>query len=175
MGPLRGVGLGRKRSLDAAGAPEMKTSTLLLFLLAGVQDKNFYLLSAFEDIPEVRQSLNSDPALKKLSESKRESLSKATQSCKLELDCYAAALKWTEPDTTTAAERLRDLYRKNDSVKRLVDGKLRKSGMFQRYRDKTGDELLSQAWLDAVRGIDNIIDVYGTGRPPRYPQIDSVT
>jgi len=161
----------------------MKKATVLLFLLASlaaqqhnaVQDKNFYLLSALEATPEARHLLNSDPALTKLSEFKRESLSKATQSCKLDLDCYAAALKWTEPDTTAAAERLRDLYRMNDAMQRLVDGTLRPSGMFQRYHDKTGGELLSQAWLDAVRGIDNVIDVYGTGSAPRYPQIDSAT
>lgn len=161
----------------------MKRSTILLLFLASlaaqrhnaVQDKNFYLLSALEATPEARRLLNSDPALTKLSESKRENLSKATQSCKLDLDCYAAALEWTEPETTAAGERLRDLYRKNDALKRLVDGPLRQSRIFQRYHDKTGDALLSQAWLDAVRGIDNVIDVYGLGRPPRYPQIDSVT
>ena len=31
------------------------------------------------------------------------------------------------------------------------------------------------AWLDAANGINNIIDVYGTGKAPRYPQIDSVS
>lgn len=146
-----------------------------LTLHNAVQDKNFYLLSALESTPGVRHLLSFDATLAKLSGSKRESLEKATQSCKLELDCYAAALKWTEPETIMASERLRDLYRTSEVMKRLVDGNLRPSGMFQRYHDKTGDELLSQAWSDAVRGLDNVIEVYGTGRAPRYPQIDSVT
>jgi hypothetical protein len=33
---------------------------------------------------------------------------------------------------------------------------------------------LAQAWLDSARGINNIIDVYGTGKAGRYPAIDAV-
>lgn len=160
----------------------MKRSFLLLILLGsvsaqpsnGVQDKNFFLLSAIERAPEVAALLRSDPALARLGASKRESLNRAVQSCKLDLDCFAAALEWSESDAAAAAGNLRDLYRSSGAVKRLVQVSLRPSRMFQRYQDASGDDLLSRAWLDAVRGIDNIIDVYGLGHAPRYPQIDAV-
>src|SRR5262249_28216874 len=36
-------------------------------------------------------------------------------------------------------------------------------------------DILATAWVGAAHGINNIIDVYGTGKPPQYPQIDSVS
>lgn len=140
-----------------------------------VEEKNFYVLAAFEDTADARQALNADPVLAGLKTSKQGSLKGAIQSCKLDLECFAAAVKWSESETAAAGERLRALYRKSAAVRRLVDGNLKPSRIFQRYHGKPGDELLAQAWMDAAQGIDNIIEVYGTGRAPRYPQIDSVT
>ena len=139
-----------------------------------VRDKNFYLLSKLEETPGVRELLNSDPELDKFKESLRARLHDAAGSCNLDLDCYASRLNLNLEDSAEMGERLHDLYRRSAVLKSLVF-QLRQSGMFERYQSKQGDDLLITAWLDAVRGLDNVIEVYGTGRAPRYAQIDSVT
>jgi hypothetical protein len=47
--------------------------------------------------------------------------------------------------------------------------------MYVRYQNLAGDQLLDRAWADCIHGINRIIDVYGMGKPPRYPAIDSIT
>lgn len=146
-----------------------------LDLRAPLQDKNFYLLSLLERTPEARRALTSDPELEKLGLAKREGLRKTIDTCNGEAACYASTLKWTDSEIATGAQRLRGAYRTSVALQRLVDGPLLGSGMYERYRDRGRDEILAQAWNDSATGIDNIIDVYGAGRPPRYPEIDSAS
>ena len=47
--------------------------------------------------------------------------------------------------------------------------------MYVRYNKLSGDELLIRAWAECIRGVDRMIDVYGLGKAPRYPAIDSTT
>ena len=144
-----------------------------LLLTSPVQDKNFYLLSMMERTAAVRKVLTSDPILGNLAATKRAELEKASQTCGADLDCYCAALRWSDAEMDAAAHALRSLHGSSDAIRHLVEGPLRASGMFQRDRLLSGDELLARGWLDAARAINNIIDVYGTGKPGRYPAIDS--
>jgi hypothetical protein len=140
-----------------------------------VQDKNFYLLSKLESSSVVRLALDSDASLKRIGQAKREALTQSVKSCGTDLDCNLTALKWTPVEISQAGEALRDLARRNRNLKQLVAGPLRRSGIFQCYASRSDEELLALAWSDAARAINNIIDVYGAGKPPRYPQIDSIT
>ncbi len=144
-----------------------------LALRSPVQDKNFYLLSMFERTAAVRQALEAEPGLRRLAESKRQALNTAVESCGQEVSCYTNALLWKEAEVDSAGKTLRELYGSNQGLRRLVDGEIRRSGMFQRYHAKSGEELLAQAWGDAARAMDNIIEIYGAGRAPRYTQIDA--
>src|SRR5580698_5135000 len=144
-------------------------------LLSPVQDKNFYLLSMLERTPDVKDAVTHAGTLATIAKAKRESLEHAAQSCDFDLSCYANAMKWTDGDITSAKDALRELYRKSHSVRQMADGPLRESGMFVRYQKLAGEELLAASWEDAARGINNAIEVYGAGRAPRYPEIDSVS
>jgi DUF218 domain len=155
------------RPVEAAKVP--------LVLTSPVQDKNFYLLSMIERTPTVRLAAKADPGLAKLAEAKRESLAHAVKSCGADLECYAAAMKWTDSECVTVADALIAQSCQSDAVRRSLDGPLRASGMFERHRDRSDEELLSQAWLESAKGINNIIDIYGTGKAGRYPAIDAVT
>src|SRR3954451_18097248 len=130
---------------------------LLLILAAGsalgnpVEDKNFLLLSLIERTPAVARVLAADPDLAKLHQKRQ----------------------WSDAEIAAAADALKRLYDNNDAVRELTDGALRHSRAYIRYDAKSGRELLAAAWIDAARGIDNIIDVYENGKPPRSPLIDS--
>jgi hypothetical protein len=141
-----------------------------LSLKSPVQDKNFYLLSLIERTPSVKKAVEAA-----IPNAKSASLARAAESCGLELDCYATAMKWSDADIDTIAKSLRDLYRQSGAVKQMTDGPLRDSGVLVRFNAKPGDELLAEGWAEAARGINRAIDVYGTGQKPRYPEIDSVS
>ena len=144
-------------------------------LAAPVQDKNFYLLSMLERTPEVRNAVKAEPTLARLAAERLAALDKAAKTCNLDLDCYAAAFQWSDTQAKDAGHALAGLYRTSLAVRRLTDGPLRDSGMYFRYQGLGGDQLLDHAWADCVHGINRMIDVYGLGKPPRYPAIDSIT
>jgi len=47
--------------------------------------------------------------------------------------------------------------------------------MYVRYNDLSGEAFIERAWSDCVRGVNHMMDVYGLGKAPRYPDIDSMT
>jgi hypothetical protein len=140
-----------------------------------VQDKNFYLLSMLERTSGVRDAVNADTTLAGIAAERAAALDKAAKTCSLDLDCYAAAFQWSEAQSKEAGHELADLYRTSTAVRKLADGPLRESGMYVRYQSLGGDQLLERAWADCVHGINRMIDVYGLGKAPRYPAIDSIT
>jgi len=144
-------------------------------LEAPVQDKNFYLLSMLERTPDVREAVKAEPALARIAAERLVALDKAAKTCNLDLDCYAAAFQWSDAQSKEAGHALAALYRTSPAVRRLADGVLRESGMYVRYQSLAGDQFLDHAWADCIRGINRMIDVYGLGKAPRYPAIDSIT
>src|SRR5215469_3686350 len=128
-------------------------------LLAPVQDKNFYLFSTIERSGEAEKAVESDATLSQLAAAKRDALNHAVKTCR-DTDCYVEAMKWNTADTDRAAEALRSLYRRSEATRKMVDGPLRRSGVFIRYQSRSGEELLAQAWRDAAQNTNRVIDVY---------------
>jgi hypothetical protein len=140
-----------------------------------VQDKNFYLLSLLERTPDVRDAVKAEPALARIAAERLAALDKAAKTCNLDLDCYAAAFQWSDAQANDAGHALAALYGTSPALRRLADGPLRESGMYVRYQNLSGDQLLDRAWADCIHGMNRIIGVYGLGKAPRYPAIDSIT
>ncbi|MBZ5625060.1 MAG: YdcF family protein [Acidobacteriia bacterium] len=140
-----------------------------------VEDKNFYLFSMLERTPGGRAAVASDAVLARIAAARREALDNTAKSCNLDLDCYAGAFLWSDQQSAEAAHALAGLYRASSAVRDLTDGPLRSSGMYVRYNGLGGEEFLERAWSDCIRGVNHAIDVYGLGKAPRYPAIDSIT
>src|SRR2546427_11047578 len=66
-----------------------------------VADKNFYLLSLFQQKPEVRKLLRANKALKRLASEKLQALSMAA-SCH-DVGCFDRLLRFSGPDINTVA------------------------------------------------------------------------
>jgi hypothetical protein len=124
-----------------------------------VQDKNFFVLSAMES----SAAIANDAELKRLLTAKRDALHKLAACA--DVECFAAPMRWSDAEINDVAAALRRL-----SVPEMTE-RLRRSGAYVRYED----DLLASAWRHAAKGINNIIDVYGTGKAPRYPAIDAVS
>jgi hypothetical protein len=128
-----------------------------------------------ERTPGARAAVKAEPALARMAAERLAGIDKATKTCDLDLNCYAAAFQWSEAQSKEAGQALASLYRTSPAVRFLTDGALRESGMYVRYQSLAGDQLLEHAWGDCIHGINRMIDVYGLGSAPRYPAIDSIT
>jgi len=153
-------------ALYAAEGDEIAARTPVA-LLRPVQDKNFYFLSMIERTPGARRAVEAAPALRKLAAAHHEALAHALESCAARLDCYTRALALSDGEIEEAATELRRLG--------LATAPLRRSGMFQLYSARSDQDLAALAWADAARAINRIIEVYGNGGKPRYPEIDSIS
>ena len=140
-----------------------------------VQDKNFYLLSAIERAPAAREAFKTSAILARIAAERLAALDHAVTFCNADNECNAAAFQWTEAQIDEAGKALADLYRTSPPLHALTDNQLRDSGMYVRYQGLTGAQLLERAWADCLHGTNHIIDVYALGKPPRYPEIDSIT
>jgi DUF218 domain len=129
-------------------------------LWSPVQDKNFYVLSLIQHTPGAAKALAEQPALKQILNLKRAVIEKG---CEQGTSCYMDGLRWTDAEIAAASQALSD-----PAVQKLLSDPLKESGMYVRYSNLPAD-----AWPDAARSMNRIIDVYGDGKKPRYPEIDS--
>jgi hypothetical protein len=139
-----------------------------------VQDKNFYLFALIERTPAARRMVKEDNAFAGLAAEQNAALDRAVTTCAVDSECYAGAFRWTDSQIETAGRSLAALYDREGPVRSLVDGPLRASGAYIRHADSGGKALLTEAWQECIRGVNRMIDVYGTGKAPRYPAIDSM-
>jgi hypothetical protein len=162
--------------LSTVATPLSRGAELPLPFRGPVLDKNFLVLSELMKSPEARKALRSDSALADLATQRDARQIPSTSSERIEAGLpILDAFLWSEPDIRRARAELISLYGSAGAIRRLVDGPMRSSGCFERYRDMPGERLLGQAWEDAARAINRIIKVYADGVAPRYPLIDSVS
>ena len=147
-------------------------STYKLKLRNPVQDKNFYLLSLFQQNPEVRRLLRENTTLRKLSNDKLQALRRAAN-CN-DVACLDQLLRFGGPSIETVATTLKALS-KRPEFKKLVMKDLRPSGVFIKYNRQSDSEMLIAAWKDAANGMNRLLRVYCLGNNPFYKDIDRVS
>ena len=137
--------------------------------------KNYYLLTLFSQLPEVKNLLTADPLLKKLGTEKRDSLKNALKTCDRDGQCIIRHLIFSPEEINRIAERLRALYTPSNALGKLVAEHLIPSGTYILFQDLPPQEMLANAWLQDARGINFAVSVYGEGKKPHYPNIDSIS
>src|SRR5579862_478450 len=88
---------------------------------APIQDKNSYVLSGLEHLP-------TSVALTAIGKERAEAVEHAVDTCKLEVECIAAAFRWNDEQQQQAAKALSALYEDSQPVRAWVDGDLRDGG-----------------------------------------------
>lgn len=130
-----------------------------------LQDKNYYLLSTIEWTPAARAAVKSNSDLAAISAEKRAAVANAANICATDVACYSRALRWS--DDEIAKSRAAFVAIGSDpELKKLIDGPLARSGMYQQYADRAPGEFFGQIWEDAAHKMNDTIDVYGLGLPP---------
>ncbi len=158
--------------LAAALALSQPPARAPLALPVPFEDKSFFVLTLIERSPSARAAVEADSALAAIASAKRAALARIASEC-TQTPCFTAAMKWTEEEIDAADKSLRALYRAGGAIRALAGGPLRESGMYERHRARGGEELLAQAWREAARRANLMIEVFAEGKPPSYPAIDS--
>jgi hypothetical protein len=146
-------------------------------LLSGndfVQSKNYYLLTLFQQLPEVKKLLSDDAALKTLASAKRDSVNSALKNCGRDGHCYISCLKFSDGEIRLVAERLKALCKPGNALDKLIQQHLVPSGTYVLFQDLPADEMLVKAWTQDAEGVNYAIGVYAEGKKPNYPNIDSI-
>ena len=137
-----------------------------------VEDKNFYLLSLFQNNAKVRKDLRKNKIFRALAEKENGALKEAAKCA--DVVCYDNAFRFSEREIKTVAKAFENSAG-DAKLKALAENDLRPSGMFIRYAEQSDAEMLALAWTDAARGLNHILDVYGLGKDALYKDIDNAS
>ncbi|MET1054985.1 MAG: YdcF family protein [Pedobacter sp.] len=140
-----------------------------------VASKNYYLLTLFGQIPELKKMLAADPVLSEIGRMKDERIAEAIRSCGKDVACYIQAVKFSAAEIMQVSSRLGELYKPENELGRLVNKHLLPSGCYILYAGLTGRDMLMKTWEQDAAAINHTIGVYGGGQKPNYPLIDSIS
>jgi hypothetical protein len=140
-----------------------------------VQSKNYYLLTLFQELPEVRKMLAADQALSAIGTGKLDSLRSALVNCQRDGGCYIEAMLFTTAEIQQVGERLKALYKPDNALGQMVKKHLIPSGAYVLFQDLPEPEMLAKAWTQDAEGVNFAIGVYAEGKKPNYPNIDSIS
>ena len=140
-----------------------------------VQSKNYYLLTLFQQLPEVKKMLDTDDILTGIAKIKCDSLSAGLMNCGRDGLCYLDRMRFTETEIKKVSERLNDLYQPQNALGKLVRDHLIPSGCYVLFQNLSPKEMLVKAWEQDANGINFCIGVYAGGNKPNYPLIDSIS
>jgi len=140
-----------------------------------VQSKNYYLLTLFGQVPELKKMLLSDQVLSKIGAEKQARFAEAVKSCGKDAGCYIRAAKFTDEEIAKVGTRLGELYRADNELGKLVTTHLIPSGCYYLYAEMNGREMLARVWEQDAKAVNYTIGVYAEGKKPNYAQIDSIS
>jgi hypothetical protein len=161
------------KGLAAQDVPQQ--SYQLIKTRNGVQYKNYYLLTLFQQLPELRKMLITDTAFSNIYKSKTAQVNEAVATCKTDISCYAKSLKFTSEEIADIGNRLALLYTENNPLGNLVRNHLIPSGCYAMFAKEQHRTLLIKAWEQDANAINYAIGVYVEGNKPNYPKIDSIS
>jgi hypothetical protein len=161
-------------SCKVLGQPTATDRHTLIVSNNWVQDKNYYLLTLFEQDKSVNTILKNDPELAALTQKKLNNLRTSLTECK-EAHCFTGQIKFSDDEIKTVSSRLSALYKPGNALDRLVKTALIPSGTYILYKDLSPQALLVKAWEQDAAGINYTIGVYAEGNKPHYPQVDSIS
>lgn len=139
-----------------------------------IQDKLFYFFTAAQKHDGVSKLLMADQPLNDLLKQLKDKHQIAANTCGMNISCHLDAFTWQSDHIELVSRRLSKLYDEHKLMRNFVKEHLRATGNYQRYHDLDDSGLLIKVWSDAIKGVNNIIALYGRGETPLYPKIDSI-
>lgn len=140
-----------------------------------VQSKNYYLLTLFEELADVKKLLANDTILLNIERNKTADLTASLKNCDKDALCYTAKMKFSDAEISSVSNRLKALYKPGNALDKLVQNHLIPSGTYILFKNLSDRELLVKAWEQDANGINYTISIYAEGNKPNYPDIDSIS
>ncbi len=140
-----------------------------------VQSKNYYLLTLFQQLPDVKKIFDADPLLNAMGRAKIDSVNAGLKTCARDGFCYTRSLKFSDEEIKRIAQKLKELYQPTNALGKLVKDHLIPSGTYILFQNLPAAEMLERAWIQDAEGINFAIGVYAEGQRPNYPNIDSIS
>jgi len=140
-----------------------------------VQSKNYYLLTLFNELPEVKKLLTNDQQLSSLTAEKRIKMNGALKNCDNKVSCYIDAVKFGQDEIQHISKRLGEMYQKDNELSKLVKQHLIPSGCYSLFSGIGEKEMLIKAWEQDAKALNFTIGVYAEGKKPNYDRIDSIS
>lgn len=137
--------------------------------------KNYPFLYYCYTTPTVRKLLLKDTVLRSISNQYHNQLKAVINNKPAAADTFAVmnALEFQQADVQLVHTRLTQLETLYPQVFQPLTQWLRKSGCYDAQED--GNTIITTAWQQDARGINYTIGVYGKGKKPNYPHIDSIS
>lgn len=129
-----------------------------------IVNRNFYLFTLLEQLPEVSSLLLKDTTQQRWNNIFRGKLQSARTPEDLRFD-EATVARFNARWTQMLQQHPREM---GDLLQHM-----RRSGFFQLYAADPDSTLLMKAWQDATGGVNYILNAYTTNKGFRYPKIDS--
>jgi len=135
-----------------------------------VETKNFYFLSLLLHFNEVNNLFLNDSELQSIAARKLSALGSASTH-----QDVLKSMRFGEAETASVSARLRAIYRADNALGKLTANHLILSGCYYIYKNLPDRDLLVKAWEQDAAAVNRIIDIYGEGQKPLYPNIDSIS
>lgn len=141
---------------------------------AGALERQVFHLLTVLDTLGYREPLAKSRAWQSVRSVRQGRIAKAVEACEKVADCRLEAFRWTPAEISASGTAISKALHQSTLLKALA-AHLRATGYYARYDTLADDQLISHAWADAAATQNHIIDIYGIGRVPLYPAIDSIS
>lgn len=136
-----------------------------------VQDKNFYLLTLFEEEPALQKAIRKSSALQHY-QVYPERANKIAKECP-GAACFAESLVFSDQQIIDIGNLLQQLYTSQPAFRAALQRHLLPSGAFMRYASLPEEKILAQRWREEAYGLNYVLTAYTRNIGLRYPRIDS--
>jgi len=92
-----------------------------------------------------------------------------------DLSCFSEAFKWKDSEIELLAEQIAGQTQGNRKLEKLVESALMPSKTYGIPRGENAKAYLKKALLQDFGAMNYVVDVYGGGKKPNYPKIDSIS
>jgi hypothetical protein len=140
-----------------------------------IQDKNFYLLSLLEWVPQLNEAISKDADLQKCLNQQKKNIREVNATTNYPINTVSRLFRIDDTMAANTSIALEKIFDSNPSFGETIGSHLRSSGNYMLFNGMNNKQLFLAAWKQAIGGINYIIDEYTNGIPGRYPKIDSVS
>jgi hypothetical protein len=130
-----------------------------------IKQKLFPLLDALESDPAALAALKSAPAIDQLIKERAIATDRVASRCDLDSNCLNTAFRFSPAARAAILDGLGKLYRQSSGVKSLGSRLVCEDSAFPIYKSVGCERAFLQAVDDELTGLNNVIDIFGDGKP----------